>query len=229
MNAAHIDDLAAQAWAGHHHPRTASRIAAQRLSRVRPDAALPFWCRPRIAVAVLALITCAAMAANETMHASDPAAMSPPGPMRPRIQPLLSDEGRLTAMQEGKRLRSMEPPVVLAPARPVPPVQSASAKTSATAIPPAAVSAPVPVLADGVSGYALATDITRTRIASELRQQLMGSSATVGELPGTPRTELMQVGAGWRAVVRPFATQNEADKARRMLAERGIRTELLKF
>ena len=211
MNAAHIDDLAAQAWAGHHHPRTASRIAAQRLSRVRPDAALPFWCRPRIAVAVLALITCAAMAANETMHTPDPAAMSPlnvaAGHPRPRIQPLLSDEGRLTALQERKRLRSMEP----------------TAKT------PAAVSSPVPVLADGVAGYALATDITRTRIASELRQQLMGSSATVGELPGTPRTELMQVGAGWRAVVRPFATQNEADKARRMLAERGIRTELLKF
>lgn len=211
MNAAHIDDLAAQAWAGHHRPRTASRIAAQRVSGVRPEVALPGWCRPCVAVVVLALTICATTATADTPHTPDPAAMSPlnvaAGHTRPRIQPLLSDEGRLTALQERKRLRSMEP----------------AAKT------PAAVSSPVPVLADGVAGYALATDITRTRIASELRQQLMGSSATVGELPGTPRTELMQVGAGWRAVVRPFATQNEADKARRMLAERGIRTELLKF
>ena len=105
------------------------------------------------------------------------------------------------------------------PAKPVPPVESASTKTVAMATVPA----------DGVAVYALATDITHTRIASELRQQLMGSSATVGDLPGAPRTELMQVSAGWRAVVWPFATESAADKARRMLAERGIRTELLKF
>ena len=90
-------------------------------------------------------------------------------------------------------------------------------------------SAKMAVAADPPVVYALATHITRTRIASELRQQLMGSSATVGELPGTPRAELMQVGEGWRAVVWPFATERDADKARHLLAERGIRTELLKF
>lgn len=77
--------------------------------------------------------------------------------------------------------------------------------------------------------YALATLLTRTRIASALRQQLMGSSATVGELPGAPRAELMQVRDGWRAVVWPFATESDAAKARHLLAERGIRTEVLKF
>lgn len=79
------------------------------------------------------------------------------------------------------------------------------------------------------TAYALVTEVTRSRLASELRQQLMGSSSTVGELPGAPHTELMQVSNGWRAVVWPFATEGEAAKARRMLAARGIRTEVLKF
>ena len=142
-----------------------------------------------------------------------------PGHVRPSIRPLFSDQVRLTALQEGQRLRSMEPGAVVALARSMPPVEPASAKTLAMA----------KVNVEGAALYALVTDTTRSRIASELRQQLMGSSATVGELPGMPRTELMHVGDGWRAVAWPFATEHEADQARRMLAARGIRTELLKF
>jgi len=240
----------------------------------------PIWSRPRIAVASLALSTCAAMAAAGSPDTPDvatlrstaavdraapkrsepalalpktltpkatvapaavvlpvsmPASSSPntapfdlasrlplkagPGHSRPNIRPLLSDDERVAALQVGKRLRSMEPAAVAALARSMQPVESASAKTPAKSMAPA----------DAIAAYALVTDITRTRIASELRQQLIGSNATVGELPGTPHAELMQVGTGWRAVVWPFATQIEADKARRMLAERGIRTELLKF
>lgn len=204
--------------------------------------------------ASLALASCVAGAANGIPHATDgvtpkgarahgervvpvppsaarlpegssfyPALMLPlnrvPGHARPNIRPLLGDEIRLDALQEGQRLRSMEPGAVVTPARSMPPVEPAPAKTVAMA----------KVNVEGAALYALVTDTTRSRIASELRQQLMGSSATMGELPGTPRTELMQVGAGWRAVVWPFATEHEADQARRMLAARGIRTELLKF
>jgi len=138
---------------------------------------------------------------------------------RPVILPVLSEEARVAALQEGKRLRSLAPLSAAAPPLLAQPVQTASAAVTARARLPA----------EGAAAYALVTDITRTRIASELRQQLMGSSATVGELPGAPRTELMQVSEGWRAVVWPFATESEAVKARRLLAERGIRTELLKF
>lgn len=142
---------------------------------------------------------------------------------RPHIRPTLSDEVRVAALQEGKRLRAMVPGTEMAAFLQPPPAGATSAKASAIAgvHPNAPTNAP--------AAYALVTDITHTRIASELRQQLMGSSATVGDLPGAPRTELMQVSTGWRAVVWPFATEDEADKARRMLAERGIRTELLKF
>ena len=253
MDAPHIDDLVAQVLAWHHRHRLAARIAAQLVSGVRP-AAMSFWRRPRVVVAVLSLSACPAMAtavASHTPHAATPKAgdahaevvvpVSPPvssspdavssdlpampalnvvpGHARPHIRPVLSDEVRLAALQEGKRLRSMDPGAVMAALLRPPPVGATSVKALTTTNVPA----------DGAAVYALVTDITHTRIASELRQQLMGSSATVGELPGTPRTELMQVSAGWRAVVWPFATESEADKARRMLAERGIRTELLKF
>ena len=177
----------------------------------------------------------------------DAAALMPrsatPGYARPHIRPLLRDEERQAALQTGKRLRAMDAATVAAMERSLLPVvitfPKASDSVSASPDPnPAANAAFNPastppvkaaVAADPTAVYALATHITRTRLASELRQQLIGSSATVGELPGTPRAELMQVGEGWRAVVWPFATERDADKARHLLAERGIRTELLKF
>jgi len=159
-----------------------------------------------------------ASSAPHAAAAADPTASSAMNAL-PAILPVLSDEVRLAAIQEGKRLRSLAPLSATAPALPAQPVRAAPTAVATRSRPPAA----------GAAAYALVTDITSTRIASELRQQLMGSSATVGELPGTPRTELMQVSAGWRAVVWPFATEKEAAKARRLLAERGIRTELLKF
>jgi hypothetical protein len=222
MDAPCIDDRVNQALAGLGWRRFARRIGAPMLA------------------AMLALAAGTAMAADGHAHPVSPvsplAAGTPDGAMpdpaassalnafsahtRPAIRPVLSDEIRLAALQEGKRLRSMPPGAALAPmpaARPVEDnlVMASHSKAS--------------VAADGAVAYALVTDITRTRVASELRQQLMGSSATIGDLPGAPRTDLMQVGTGWRAVVWPFATEVQADKARRLLAERGIRTELLKF
>lgn len=163
-----------------------------------------------------------AVSATESM-AADPASPAASSMQvvhtRPAILPVLSDEVRLAALQEGKRLRSMMPAAASAPAPAVRPAKVPSVASRARSTAPA----------DGAVAYALVTDITRTRVASELRQQLMGSSAAIGVLPGTPRTDLMQVDTGWRAVVWPFATESDADKARGLLAERGIRTEVLKF
>lgn len=209
MDALHIEVRVDQALAG-----LGRRILARRIGS-------------QVVATMLALVACAAMAADGLAHPAPPAAGTPDGAMpdpaassvlnaisshaRPAILPLLSNEIRLAALQEGKRLRSLPPD-----ARPV--------EDS-----PVAIHSKARAPADGTVAYALVTDITRTRVASELRQQLMGSSATIGDLPGAPRTDLMQVGTGWRAVVWPFATEPQADKARRLLAERGIRTELLKF
>lgn len=163
--------------------------------------------------------TASAPAAMAPDPVSPAASNAPAVHMRPAILPMLSDEVRLAALQEGKRLRSTTPAAASAPAPAARPVVEPAVVSSARS------GAPV----DSAVAYALVTDITRTRVASELRQQLMGSSAAIGVLPGMPRTDLMQVDTGWRAVVWPFATESEADKARRLLAERGIRTELLKF
>lgn len=219
MDATHFDDRLNQVLAWPDRCLLASRIAG------------------RVVAVMLALAAGAAMAAGGHVQPAAPAvpavAVTPDAPdpaaspalsalaahARPAILPALSDEVRLAALQEGKRLRAMPPVSASAPAFTARPAEDTIVANTAKA------KAPV----DGAVAYALVTDITRTRVASELRQQLMGSSATLGELPGTPRTDLMQVGAGWRAVVWPFATEPEADKARRLLAERGIRTELLKF
>ncbi len=234
MDASHIDDLVASVLALHERQRLAHGMAARPVSDLKPAASTHLGSGARAALAALALsTTCAVMAtagipdtaaaSSPDTASSDPVATEPvnavPAHVRPDIRPVLSDEQRLAALQEGKRLRSLDPAAAAALTRSLTPLESGVAKAST----------PTGLPADGSPVFALVTDITRTRIASELRQQLMASSATVGDLPGTPRAELMQVGAGWRAVVWPFATESEADKARRMLAERGIRTELLKF
>ena len=51
-----------------------------------------------------------------------------PGHARPHIRPVLSDEVRLAALQEGKRLRSMDPGAVMAALLRPPPVGATSVK-----------------------------------------------------------------------------------------------------
>lgn len=244
MDAPHIDDLVAQVL----FVRTVGSAHGRRWRRPRVAAALLALagCAAMAATgpaglpdAMTPAPTSAPTAGAPDAPLLDASALMPlsaiPGYARPHIRPLLRDEERLAALQAGKRLRAMDAATVAAVERSLLPVvitfPNASDPVSATTPVNTPASSPVKtaVAADPPVVYALATPITRTRIASELRQQLIGSSATVGELPGTPRAELMQVGEGWRAVVWPFATESDADKARHLLAERGIRTEVLKF
>lgn len=118
----------------------------------------------------------------------------------PAIRPALSGEVRAAALLEGKRLRAMAPP-----------------GKEGAAVPG--------------SGhvYAVMTISTRTRAVAERGHLVMDSSATAGELPGKPRSELMQVSGGWRAVLWPFSSRDDAKVAQAMLSERGVRTEVLEF
>ena len=118
----------------------------------------------------------------------------------PAIRPALSGEVRAAALLEGKRLRAMAPP-----------------GKDGAAVPG--------------SGhvYAVMTISTRTRAVAERGHLVMDSSATAGELPGKPRSELMQVSGGWRAVLWPFGSRDDAKVAQAMLSERGVRTEVLEF
>ncbi len=77
--------------------------------------------------------------------------------------------------------------------------------------------------------YAILTATTRIRSAAEKGHQEMDASVTTGKLPGKPRGDLMQVPEGWRAVLWPFRTRDEAKLAQMVLSKRGIRTEVIEF
>lgn len=132
-------------------------------------------------------------------------ASAPPVPAdapshRPEVRPTLSPEERATALLEGRRLRALAPAT-----------QAASRAPETARI------------------YAVMTPATRTRAASERGHQVMTASASTGQWPGPPHGELMQAADGWRAVLWPFRTRTEANLARVMLLQRGIRTEVLEF
>lgn len=148
-------------------------------------------------------VLAAAPASPASKPIPKPAAAANAGrsPTAPRIRPELSGEMRAMALLEGQRLRAMAPP--------------------------AGSSASAPVASEHV--YAVMTMTTRTRALAERGHLLMESSASAGELPGKPRSELMQVSDGWRAVLWPFSSRNDAKVAQAMLSERGVRTQVLEF
>lgn len=53
--------------------------------------------------------------------------------------------------------------------------------------------------------------------------------AIVGGNSAIPRAETMRSGATWRAVVWPYGDADAAEQARRALAARGLRTEVVEF
>lgn len=75
--------------------------------------------------------------------------------------------------------------------------------------------------------YAVAAPATRTRAGSQLRLVLM-DAPTKAE-PGQPRVEVIQVGENWHAVIWPFNNRAAAERAREVLAGRGIPTEVIDF
>lgn len=129
-----------------------------------------------------------------------PAVAANRDPALPAIRPMLDSDMRTAALLEGRRLRAMAP----------------APRVAATA-------------QDSRPVYAVVTSTTRTRHAAERGQRVMGSSASARELPGNPRSELMQVTDGWRAVLWPFRNRDDAKVAQAMLSERGVRTEVLEF
>jgi hypothetical protein len=119
------------------------------------------------------------------------------------IRPRLTDEQRAEARRLGRQLRGEG--------------ESAAAAASAAAPP-----------AEG-RHYALVTRITRGRAASQVMQSLMSSAAAGAALPGQPRTEVMQVKEGFRAIWWPFASPADAEVARAALTAYGINAEVVEF
>lgn len=116
------------------------------------------------------------------------------------IRPELGAEARATALLEGRRLRTMAPlPKVM------------------------------PMTHEARRIYAVVTTATRSRAGAEQGHQIMDLSVESDRLSGKPRGDLMQVANGWRAVLWPFRTREDAQAARTALSRRGVRTEVLEF
>ena len=143
----------------------------------------------------------------------------------PSIRPVLSDSERAEALAEGRRLRAQTPPEGAPMSAPAGVSAAASAVAKAGVLP--AKRATAANAADML--YAVASLPLPTKALSQQRQRLIASSLEHGELPGKPRSEIMRTDAGWRVVLWPFSSRDEANTARAMLGERGVPTEVLEF
>ena len=85
-----------------------------------------------------------------------------------------------------------------------------------------------PAAANGHS-FALVTRTTRGRAASEVMLSLMVTAAAGAAWPGQPRTEVLPVPQGWRAVWWPFGSPGDAELARAALARYGINAQIVEF
>ena len=118
-----------------------------------------------------------------------------------RVRPILSDDERTQAKQQAARLRQ-------APA----------------AAPAAAAPAPAPATV-----YAVVTRPSRQRETAASGLAVMRSSGPRLSPPAPGHSELMQHQGAWRAAWWPFANQVDAERARMMLAARGLKAEVVEF
>ncbi|MBT9459272.1 MAG: hypothetical protein IV097_21830 [Burkholderiaceae bacterium] len=161
-----------------------------------------------------------------------------------RTRPQLSDEARQAAMAEGKQMRASDP---LPPARTPPPAASAPAPKPSKAPDPGSLAIPATPEADrGPSGaaqrpaqggsapatakfYALVTKPSFSKVDAEARMILLRAGAANAIAPAGTRIELIQARQAWQAVWWPFAKRDDAERARGLLAARGVQVELVEF
>ncbi|MBL8350455.1 MAG: hypothetical protein JNL87_09065 [Burkholderiaceae bacterium] len=135
----------------------------------------------------------------EASAASEPAADAPAAPQAD-IRPQLSDDERRAAREQSERLRGR-----------------------ASAVPEAAAPAATgPV-------YAVVARPSRQREAAASDLVLMHSVAARLPPPAPDHAELMQTRGEWRAAWWPFASLADAERARVMLAGRGLKAEVVEF
>lgn len=140
-----------------------------------------------------------AAAAAEASTASEPAADAPAAPPAD-IRPPLSDDERRAAREQSERLRGHASAA---------PVEAAPAATG-------------PV-------YAVVARPSRQREAAAGDLVQMQSVAARLPPPAPDHAELMQTGGEWRAAWWPFASLADAERARVMLAGRGLKAEVVEF
>lgn len=217
-------------------PKPSPNIAAPAASPVLVMADAPASA-PVPAVPASAVASVAASAPPVSEAVTDKARPS-------RTKPLLSDEARQAAMAEGKQLRASDP----VPAARTPlPAASAPAPRPSKAPDPGPLAIPATPQADrGPSGaaqrpppggsapatakfYALVTKPSFSKVDAEARMVLLRAGAANAIAPAGTRIELIQARQAWQAVWWPFAKRDDAERARNLLAVRGVQVDLVEF
>lgn len=165
--------------------------------------------RPPAPTAAVATSAAAARASAAAVGLADAGTTEDDAAAPVDIRPRLSDGQRAEARRIGRQMRG-------------------DVEASAAAAAAASAAASAPTAADG-RHYALVTRITRGRAASQVMQSLMSSAAAGAALPGQPRTEVLQVKEGFRAIWWPFASPADAEVARAALTAYGINAEVVEF
>jgi hypothetical protein len=185
-------------------------------------------------VALVATPASAASSAEAATEHSAPRVELPPAPpldVEPRLgritlPPLnlpITDEAKAAARQA--RLERQPAPAVPATPEPEAAPAVAAAASAAAAPVPVALAPQAPAPARGAA-FAVSTRPLRTRAEAEQFAAAMGSL-----LKGQPdlRVEVLPQGDDWRVVGWPFTAAAQADKARALLAARGMRVAVVDF
>ena len=132
------------------------------------------------------------------------------------IKPQMDEESKAAARKAVADLRAARGEAAPAPT-------PGMLRVAAAPVPPAVKQA-----AAGAPAYALATRLLRTRAESE--QVLVAWRALLARDPRYPlNVSVMPAGDDWRVVSWPFTSQQDAERARSLLAARGLRAETIDF
>ncbi len=205
----------------------------------------------QVAPAPVASATSATSAATATpavsatsVHSAAPASVAPakettpamPAAERPvDVEPRLGkiDLPSLGPRVDERRRRAQEAAAAAAAATSSQAVASAAAPVPVSPAAPVAAQAPVPpriAMAPALPGpnFAVTTRLLRTRSESE---QVAAAMRELLAHPSGPRVrvEVLAVGDDWRVVGWPYLDRAGADKARALLASRGMKVQVIDF
>ena len=220
-------DTAARAASAASAGSTATETAAVVLAEVKP--ALPARATP----GAMASDTAAPRIDDSASLQLTPGGPTPRQSTVPTVRPQLDEASKAAARQavaDARAARGDEwreaaatPAATTAPtpAATTAPTPARATATPALAAAPRSETAPVPT-------YALSTRLMRTRAESE--QVIVAWRALLeGSQKEPVKVALMAAGDDWRVVSWPFARREDAERARAVLAARGLRAETVDF
>ena len=209
------------------------------LGGLRGGALVPTETRPPLAAAsAVAATGLAAPApsavASATADGADAADPTRPVDAEPTLGRIVlpsigprADERRRAA--DEARQRAM-PSSAAAPASALTPTTAAPAPVRA-AVPAPTSSTPPPIANTGRPAFALSTRVLRTRTEGEQVAAAMRALLVTPAVAGTPpmQVEVLPAGEDWRVVGWPYADRALAEKARALLAARGMKVQVIDF